>query len=434
MKLLKETIYNLRRQPVIAAVTIIGTALSIFLIMVVVMLYQVRVMPFAPESNRDRMLHYSYLSFGNTSWGDPEENNSNGPMSMKVVKEFFCQLEEPAAVSAYTSMPDVKSVGLPNQKPFGVDVRETDADYFRVFDLSFVTGSPFSQADYEAGLPKAVIDENVAVRLFGTTDVVGKEFLLNGGSYTVTGVVKPVSTLANNAYAHVWVNTSSTSTPDDVWSTLGGWYSVTMLAKDGSEKSIEEVRSEVANRLETYNREIGESGWKIINRNRPYTQEVSAVGQSANNEPDVEGDRRGRWVIYTILLIVPAINLSSMTHSRLRRRVGEIAVRRAFGQTKLQTVISVICENFLVTIVAGVIGMLMSVVLAYIWGDSLFDMGWDFSLSRPKVDVSMLLSWSTFGWALLFCFVLNILSSGIPAIQASRQPLVNSLRGGNNNN
>lgn len=434
MKLIKETIYNLRRQPVIAAVTIIGTALSIFLIMVVVMLHQVRVIPFSPESNRDRMLHYSFISFGNTNWGDPEESNSNGPMSMKVVKELFYPLEEPEVVSAYTVFSDVKSVGLPKQKPFGVDVRETDADYFRVFDLDFIAGSPYTQADYEAGLAKAVIDENVANRLFGTTDVAGKEFLLNGGSYTVTGVVKPVSTLADRAYAHVWINTSSTGTPTDSWSTLGGMYSVTMLAKDDSEKSMEAVRAEVANRLVAYNNEISENGWKIINRNRPYNQEVASAGQSANNEPDAEGAKKSRWVIYAILLIVPAINLSSMTHSRLRRRVSEIAVRRAFGQTKLQTIFSVISENLLITLVAGVLGLLMSVILAYIWGDSLFASGWDFSLSRPKVNVSMLLSWSTFGWALIFCFVLNILSSGIPAFQASNQPLVNSLRGGNNNN
>lgn len=44
----------------------------------------------------------------------------------------------------------------------------------------------------------------------------------------------------------------------------------------------------------------------------------------------------------------------------------------------------------------------------------------------------MLLQWSTFGLALLFCFVLNMLSAGLPAIQMSRLNIVNSLRGGAN--
>ena len=433
MKLLQQTFYNLKRQPVIAGVTIIGTALSIFLIMVVVMLHQVRVLPFSPESNRDRMQHYHYISFGNTNWGDPLENNSNGPMSYKVVRELFYQLEEPEVVTAYLCQPVVKSVCLPKQKPFSADVREVDDAYFKVFDLDFVSGSPYTKADFDAGLPKAVIDENAATRLYGTTDAVGKEFLLNGASYKVTGVVKPVSTIATNAYSHIWMNTTSNCNYDNNWSTLGGWYSVTILAKDNSKESMDAVHSEVERRVTEYNKQIGVEGWQIVNRNRPYTQEKDVAGGSANIEPDEKAARKSRWIIFGILLIVPAINLSSMTHSRLRRRVSEIAVRRAFGQTKVSTVISVINENLIITLIAGVLGLVLSVVMAYFFGNMLFSQGYNFSLSQPETDMSMLMSWSTFGWALLFCFVLNILSSGIPAIQASRQPLVDSLRGGGNN-
>ena len=45
---------QLRQQPLMSAVGIAGTALAIFLIMLVVMMQQVKVAPFAPESNRDR--------------------------------------------------------------------------------------------------------------------------------------------------------------------------------------------------------------------------------------------------------------------------------------------------------------------------------------------------------------------------------------------
>jgi putative ABC transport system permease protein len=57
---------------------------------------------------------------------------------------------------------------------------------------------------------------------------------------------------------------------------------------------------------------------------------------AANIEPDVDQARRQRLIIFIILLIVPAINLSSMTQSRLRQRVAEIGVRRAFGSTRLE--------------------------------------------------------------------------------------------------
>ena len=56
---------QLRQQPLISGVTVAGTALSIFLIMLVVMMQQVQIEPFAPESNRDRFLHVKWGSITN---------------------------------------------------------------------------------------------------------------------------------------------------------------------------------------------------------------------------------------------------------------------------------------------------------------------------------------------------------------------------------
>lgn len=84
---------QLRQQPMISAVSIAGTALAIFLIMLVVMMQQVKVAPFAPESNRDRFLHVHYMSITNKSWG--EGNSSNGPMGIKTALECFKSLKTP---------------------------------------------------------------------------------------------------------------------------------------------------------------------------------------------------------------------------------------------------------------------------------------------------------------------------------------------------
>ena len=50
-------------------------------------------------------------------------------------------------------------------------------------------------------------------------------------------------------------------------------------------------------------------------------------------------------------------------------------------------------------------------------------------LNEATVDASILIHYSTFGYALVFCFVLNLLSSGIPALRASRIRIVNALTG-----
>ena len=63
MKLnIKSIFINLRHQPVVSVVSIIGTALAIFLIMIVVMISDIGITPYAPESNRDRFLHNTWTT------------------------------------------------------------------------------------------------------------------------------------------------------------------------------------------------------------------------------------------------------------------------------------------------------------------------------------------------------------------------------------
>lgn len=415
---------QLRQQPLISTVSIAGTALAIFLIMLVVMIQQVQVVPFAPESNRDRFLHVKWMSISNKDWGD---GTSNGPMSVRTARECFQSLKTPEAVSIYACQTESTPVSLPGQPSTGVDMLQTDDVFWQVFDFSFTAGKPYDKATFDAGIPVAVVTESVSRHLFGTTESVGREFLLNHAPYRVCGVVKDVSTLATTAYGQVWIPFTSTDFENDVWSDHMGMASCIILARDRSD--FPAIREEAERRKLEYNTLIGERGYKLIYRNRPYDQEKNALVEGANVEPDVDAARRQRLVIFVILLIVPAINLSSMTQSRLRQRVTEVGVRRAFGSTRMEIMGQIVAENMVVTFFAGVLGLLLSVTFAYLGESMLFAEGFSKAVNAPLIDASILLHASTFGWALLFCFILNLLSSGIPAWKASRVGIVNALGG-----
>ena len=90
-----------------------------------------------------------------------------------------------------------------------------------------------------------------------------------------------------------------------------------------------------------------------------------------------------------------------MTQSRLRQRVAEIGVRRAFGSTRLELMGQIIAENLVVTLLAGVMGLLLSVAFAYLGNTLLFAQEFSQTLSPPAVDASILLHGSTFGWAVV---------------------------------
>ena len=420
----KQTLASVRQQPVLSIVAVTGTALAIFLIMVVVMMQQVMVAPFSPESNRDRLLHAQYGSI--KALNESDGWSSNGPISEKSAKALYKSLDTPEAVTIHQAFLETSSAVIPGGTPVEVDLSKTDDDFWKVFDFRFIHGKPYDKAAFDAGLKQAVITRSVARAVFGTEDVVGREFKLDYTAYSVAGVVEDVSTLASAAYAQVWI--PYTSSPVETWNSgLMGSMRATLLAK--SRDDFDAIKKEVEHNYAKYNEVIVPTGWKFVPFGRPYDQETASICFDASSEPDVTISRRKRFVVYLILLIVPAINLSSMTDSRMRQRVSEIGVRRAFGCLRSEIALQIISESLIITLFAGALGWLMSVVFAYLCGSMLFTQPFSATLNPPSVDVSMLIQGSTFLWALLFCFILNLLSSGIPSWRASRTKIVTALNG-----
>ena len=64
----------MRNQPLLSAITILGTALAIALIMVILIVYQAKTADYAPEVNRSRSL---YVKWERTVY-DKKEPNSAG--------------------------------------------------------------------------------------------------------------------------------------------------------------------------------------------------------------------------------------------------------------------------------------------------------------------------------------------------------------------
>jgi len=420
----KQTWQQMHEQPLISIVSIVGTALSLFLIMLVVMIKQVTVAPFAPESNRDRMLYVKFASIGSP------DGESNCPWSISSVNTIYKSMKTPQAVSAYTSNPSRMPLSVDETKAFNADVKLTDAAFWKIFDFSFIDGKPYDEAAYKAGIAAAVIDRTTARKLFGTdTGVAGRTFSLGHTSVKVAGVVSDVSTLASAAYAQVWLplTVEKEALNDTRLNDIGGEFSVVILARQKSD--LKKVHDEAVASVNKFNLTIKKEGMKLNNRNRPYDTEKEALDFSANNEPDVATDHITQGIIFLILLIVPAVNLSSMTHSRLRQRISEIGIRRAFGCTRWSIASQILKENMIVTLCAGVAGLLLSIACAYGFNAALFTQPYSNNINEPMVNVSILLHLSTFGYALAFCFVLNLLSTGIPAWHACRTSIINDLNG-----
>lgn len=406
--------------------TITGTALAIFLIMTVVMMQEVKTAPYSPESRRDRMLHWGSMSITHADWGD---GTSNGPMSYWAYQNIIEPLESAETSTAYACMTTTHSAALRDHTPIKVDILPTDHRFFDVFDLQFIAGKPYDQAQFESSQALAVMTESTARQLFGSAgaDLIGSEFLIDLAPYRLIGIVKDVSPLADHAYSQLWVPLTATSLLKDTWNdNYMGMLSSTILARDKSDfpailAELDKIKANINTQMKAG------IGYQYVWRNRPYTTEKDAVSKWANVEPDLKHARRSRLMVYLILLIVPAINLSSMTQSRVKRRMSEIAVRRSYGATRSGILGSLIMENLSMTLIAGLIGFGLSVAFALMLAPTLFNQGMSATSAPTTASLPMLLHWSTLGMALLFCFILNLLCTGVPAWRASRASIVNSL-------
>ena len=390
--------------------------------MVVVMLQDIKIAPIAPESNRDRFLHARF--FHRESLDDQSGFGGSSVMSYYMADRLYNNLESAEATALMSPHTIVTHANVHGKLPLQIDIRNVNENFWKVFDFTFISGHPLTKDDCDISADKAVITESIARQLFGTTDAVGRQFNLDYyNPVTVAGVVKDVPTVATLAYAHVWIPFNKEARESKEYS--GGTHA-TILARDKAD--FPAIRAEINQRVEVLNSELKADGFRMADHDAPYPQEAIPHMRYSNITPDYQTPKRQRWAIYAILLIIPAINLSSMTQSRLRQRVSEIGVRRAFGCTRSRLVGNILTENLIITLAGGIIGFLISVLFTWLAADALF-MDHEIINNHTGINPMTLLNINVFLLALGFCFILNILSSGLPAWRAARVNPVEAIGG-----
>ena len=398
---------DMRQQPLVSTVTFIATVLSIFLFMAVVITTRVKVVPFAPESCRNRLLMGRYIHIKAIE-GDMD---SSGGMSDYIAHKLYYGLEGVECASCYQSLISKTAAGTEG-KYFNVFTRLTDADFFKVFDHKLIAGRYYTPEEAASNLPMAVISERTARRAFGTVDCVGQSISINHRKHTVTGVVSDHSFLATNACGDVFMAHGYDENPDPFGDTT-----VALLVKDGVDFSS--VRDQVKARYAEYDTELRAEGRRAIFHESPFDQATIAGGVPySNGTPDSSSDNYLRLGLYALLLLVPAINLSSLLHSRMRKRISEIGVRRAFGCTRMRVITDIVWENFLVTLVGGLVGVALGITFAMTYS-GMYE-NWENYGSGIAPSLEAVINWGTIGIAVGVCFILNLLSASVPAWQASR--------------
>ena len=417
---LKQAWQMLKEDKVISIITILGTALAITMIMVIILTQRIKTTNIGEEVNRERTMYIKYC----IEESKDKRSMSSGGVRIREYKQYLERLTVPEKISlnakrqrqVYTDGNDIYHMA---------DVKFTDAAFWQIFSFSFREGKPFSEEEFQSGISVAVISKSFALKLFNKTDnVTGNTFIIEGKEFKVIGIVKDVSTLCNNAYAQIWVPYTSDSMYGNPENRMFG---VLLLAKNKSDfsKIKEEVRqSEIANNPESEVTDISFLG--------PFSAEETLLNNYdiSNREPDLVKGRLRFYLTLAILLLIPAINLSGFSLFKIISRTSEIGIRKAFGADKKTVLMQVLYENFLTSIIGGIIGLALSITVINFIKDILLIK--EFWVPQPLgeniIPISALISPWVFLYVFLACILLNLLSSGIPAWRASRLNIVEAIR------
>lgn len=428
---IKQAWALIRGERLFSSVYIVGTGLTITLVMVLSIVFYVKIAPMYPETERERMLVIRYAAVEYPSGG-----YSSSSLSSYLIREQVMPtegLEAVAMVRRRSEATFVQPDGSPVQEP---TVRmAVNEDFWKVFSFRFLEGKPFAEADVSGGLPVVVIARSLARRVFGEGEAVGRTLSVNFEEFRVVGVVEDVSYLMDRVYAQVWYP----YTYDREWERgerlnaernpgLGGFFCYALVKEGVSPRA---VRERLRERFRAYGHSLGEERVFTLH-GAPDLHWESVFRYYSDVDLDLAGELTRYGLILFFLLLVPAVSLSGMVESRMERRLAELGVRRAFGAPRGTLLGQVLAENLLYTALGGAAGLLFSFLVAEGARSWVFKIGGGFTDVIPagvevSLPVSELLNPWVFAAALLVCFLLNVMSALWPAWRASRRPIVDSL-------
>lgn len=418
MNYFKQILYELKTQKMVTWISISGTALAIFLIMVLFMSQRLKQLEISPLSERNRILVAQGIHFSD----DKGSNTSGSGIDFDLAKKLYGNLDGVERSSFVKLKWGKLPAGLPMKETFSTDVLSVDDEFWKIYDYKFISGSPFEKEEIKSGKKLAVITKSLAHKIFMEEEVAGRLIDVDNIPYTIKGVIEDQYPMLPDAKNDIFI-TFTPDIPDSYYEGILGNVNPRLLVKEGVDPGY--VKAQVAKRYEDLNREYEKENKSFYYHQQPYTYKELSMGTfGSNNDPPVIEYRIEMFFYYGFLLLLPSINLSSMTRSRLQNRISEIGVRRAFGAKKRNIISQIFTENFLLTVAGGIIGLIFSLLFL------LFMSGYFIAVndvmeggSLENISIAPVIwhvfDWSTFFIAIGACFILNLLSASIPSWRAA---------------
>ena len=473
--------WGFREDKLFSAIYIAGTAVAIASAMVIAIVFNMMLADIPPEVNRSRTLYVYSRFLPVEKAGDVPYHQGHSSVALDSCYRQMACVEAatgiiPAMQNNYTIDVEEPLRKAPYEVPRASAIA-TDPDFFRLYDLDFLDGRPFSKKESDDGERVCVITDKVWRSLTPDPSPTGEgsiysqggnagtdvttplssrrgaggeaSILINGLPFRVVGVVKAVSAFLEDATADIYLpytvegmdlypNNRNPLRNGDHYAdvTYDGNLNVQILLREGF--TLKDFLAELEPLRQQYgaviSSQLGEqTEWEVnarthffhkINFFRPEGADDQGLALQAQNLLPPA-------LLMLLFLLLPAINLSGLVSNRMEARRAEMGIRKAFGGKRRWLLREVISENLLLTLLGGAVGWLLSVLFIAAISDNQIFLQMFVSADQNVVDTGlqfrMFFTPTLFLIVFLCCVLLNLMAALIPAWRSLRSPIVESL-------
>ena len=366
--------------------------------------------------------------------GNPYRNTSYYRFS-----ELRKQNDVFSGLAAYAGPPMLMTRGDHTEE---ISSEVVSGDYFSVLGITLQRGQGLTPENDQVEAPPSVVisDRFWKRRLSSDSEIVGKQLVLNGNSFTVIGITAPLFTGTDPAVStDVWV-------PITQWATLVQNLSTARNTEPANSADAQETQT--SNTSPRTNRLTSEENWvnmvgrlkpgvsaeraesvmsTIATRLPPTKDQVNPLQVSLSPVTSIHPEIQQAipaaifiMALTSLILIICCVNVASLMLSRAAARQKEFAIRVALGSSRKRFVRQLLTESLLLSLVGGILGLVFAfwttrVVLGLIpAGDIGFSAG--VAMDQRVLVFSIAIS-------LLTALVFGLL----PALSSFRPNLVQSL-------
>lgn len=321
-------------------------------------------------------------------------------------------------IKAVTTQMVLEGTTRTRKDEFSASVIATDASAFTFDESTFVKGAAYTDSEAESGKPVCVISEDDAMKLFGSTNVVGLDLNLtlwerSEMTVTIVGVTESedknaVTTMYEDPTVRITLPPMAVTAAVgiDISNEISDFY---VLKNDDADATA--VCKEVIDYLETKHHAKG----KEIYNYQSFDDIMATVNQVIQLITVFVA------FVASVSLLVGGIGVMNIMLVSVTERTREIGIRKALGAKTGSITVQFLAESAFITLIGGLIGILFGVLGAWIIAGII-------GAIVPNMHFAPALSVSTVLLASAFSSGVGILFGVYPARKAAKLSPIEALR------